>query len=62
MSALCMYAHSKTIARLTRKLRQRNLCELERAIIETELIRTESRLRAEIRGWQERQQARDRSD
>ena len=58
MSALCMYAHSRTIACLKRKRLRRNLDEVERAIIEAELVAVEIKLQRELRGWEERRQER----
>ena len=58
MSALVMYGLTKEIGRLKKRLRRKNLDDIERAYLESKLIDTEKWLEAELRGWEERRQER----
>ena len=58
MSALALYGLTKEIGRLKKRLRRKNLDEIERAYLESKLIDTEKWLEAELRGWEERLQER----
>ena len=58
MSALVLYGLTKEIGRLKKRLRRKNLDDIERAYLESKLIDTEKWLEAELRGWEERRQER----
>ena len=58
MSTLVLYALTKEIGRLKKRLCRKNLDESERTYLESKLIDTEKWLEAELRGWEERRQER----
>jgi hypothetical protein len=58
MSALALYGLTKEIGRLKKRLRRKNLDDIERDYLESKLIDTEKWLEAELRGWEERRQER----
>ena len=58
MSALVLYGLTKEIGRFKKRLRRKNLDDIERAYLESKLIDTEKWLEAELRGWEERRQER----
>lgn len=58
MSTLVLFALTKEIEQLKKRLCRKNLDESERAHLESKLIDTEKWLQVELRGWEERRQER----